>query len=179
MKESSKKSDKQSSTWAITLPDEYPVNRRKVLDAAATRTRSQYQTHMISLRYLKDIRYSLTRFYGPTQCWLTKIIKPNIPRENHPKMIEAKFAEISDLINRGTFRAILRIEVPDGANMITARKVFSTKSDQDKKRYKASYVAGGYLDIMKDYKVHGTQTIQCASACIILIVAKINGFRIW
>ena len=35
------------------------------------------------------------------------------------------------------------------------------------------------MDIMKDYIVHGTQTIQCVSIRIIFVVAKIKGFRIW
>ena len=32
---------------------------------------------------------------------------------------------------------------------------------------------------MKDYLVHGAQTIQCLSARIILVVMKIKRFRIW
>ena len=63
--------------------------------------------------------------------------------------------------------------------MITARYVLAIKSDEDKEeQYKARYVAGGHLDIMKDYLVHGVQTIQCVSDRIILVVAKIKGFHI-
>ena len=32
---------------------------------------------------------------------------------------------------------------------------------------------------MKDNLVHGAQTIQCVPFCIILVVAKIKGFRTW
>ena len=95
-------------------------------------------------------------------------------------MIEAKYAEIRDLVNKGTFRAFLRTELPDGANLITARYVLAIKSEEDKKElYKARYVAGGHLDIMKDYLIHGAQTIQCVSIRMILVVAKTEGFRIW
>ena len=80
----------------------------------------------------------------------------------------------------GTFLAALRAVLPDGATLITARYVFVIKSGEDKEeRYKARYVAGRHLDIMKDYPVHGAQTIQCVSARKILIVARIKRFRIW
>ena len=58
-------------------------------------------------------------------------------------MTEARYAEIRDLINRGTFRSVLRAELPDGANLITARYVLAIKSDEDKEeRYKERYVSG-------------------------------------
>ena len=97
----------------------------------------------------------------PSQSWLTEIIKPNDPRANFTKIIEAKYSEIRDLINRGNFLAVLRTELPDGTNLITAGYVLAIKSDEDKEeRYKRRYVASGNLDIMKDYLVHGAQTIQ-------------------
>ena len=46
-------------------------------------------------------------------------------------MIEAKYAEIRDLFDRGTFRDVLRTEFPDGASLITARFVLAIKSDED------------------------------------------------
>ena len=95
-------------------------------------------------------------------------------------MIEAKYAEIRDLINRGTFRAILRIELPNGANPITERYFLAIKSEEDKEeRNKERYVVGGHLDIMKDCLVHAAQTIQCVSFRIIRVVVKIKSFRIW
>ena len=35
------------------------------------------------------------------------------------------------------------------------------------------------MDIVKNYLVHGAQTIQCVLARIIPVVAKIKYFRIW
>ena len=53
-------------------------------------------------------------------------------------MMKAKQSEIRDLINRGTFRAVLRTEFPNGANMITVRYVLVIKSEEDNgDRYKA------------------------------------------
>ena len=34
--------------------------------------------------------------------------------------MEVKYFEIRDLVSRGKFRAVQRIELPDGANLITA-----------------------------------------------------------
>ena len=73
---------------------------------------------------------------------------------------ESKYAEIRDMVNGGNFRAVLRTKLPDGANLITAIYVLSIKSDKDKEeKYKARYVDRGHLDILKDYLVHGAQTI--------------------
>ena len=96
------------------------------------------------------------------------------------KMIETKYAEIRDLFNRSTFRTVLRIELPDGAYLITARCVLAIKLDEDKEeRYKEKYVAGGHYYIMKDYLVYGTQKIQFLSIRIILVIANTKAFCIW
>ena len=72
-------------------------------------------------------------------------------KSNLPRMIEAKYAEILDLVNRCTFRAVFIAELPDGANLITVRYVVSIKSDEYKEeRYKARYISGAHLDIMRD-----------------------------
>ena len=59
-------------------------------------------------------------------------MKQNDSRSNSPKMIEVKFAQIINLINRGTLRAALRAELPGGSNKITARCVLANKSNKDK-----------------------------------------------
>ena len=47
-------------------------------------------------------------------------------------MIKAEQDEIRDLVSRGKFKAVIRTELPDSANMITARYVMATKSKEDK-----------------------------------------------
>ena len=92
-------------------------------------------------------------------------------------MKEAKLAEVRDLINRGTFRTVLRTELPEGANRMTVRYVLAIKSSEDKEdRYKARYVSEEHPDVMKDFLVHGAQTIQCVSVRMILVIAKIKNF---
>ena len=154
MTEDSNESD-QSTTSRNDISRRITRQQTQSARGMPTKTRSQSQTQMISIKYLNQTSQSLTLFTGSPQCRLTEIIKPSDPKANCPKMIEAKYAEIRDLINRGTFRAILRTELPYGANLIIARCFLAIKSDEDKEeRYKARYVAGGNLDIMKDYLVH-------------------------
>ena len=63
-----------------------------------------------------------------------------------------KNSEIPDQINGDAFRAVLRTELSDDANMITVRYVFSIKSSEDKEeRQKAGHVAVRHLYIKKDY----------------------------
>ena len=94
-------------------------------------------------------------------------------------MIEAKYAEIRDLIIGETLRVVLRTELSDAANLITERFFHAIKSDEDQEeRYYARSVASGYLDIMKDNLVHGAQTIRYVSVRIVLVVAKIKSFSI-
>ena len=63
--------------------------------------------------------------------------------------------------NRGTFKVILREELPDGANALTARFVLAIKSNADGQvKYKARYVIGGHRDRLKQYLVHGAQALQ-------------------
>ena len=63
--------------------------------------------------------------------------------------------------------------------MITQDTYWPLSQKKTKKdRYKARYVAGGHLDIMKDYLVYGVQIIQCVSVRIILVIANVKGFRI-
>ena len=64
--------------------------------------------------------------------------------------------------------------------MITATCVLAVKSDEDKEeRYKIRYVAGGHLDVMKDYLFHCARIIQCVSARILLVIAKAKRCSSW
>ena len=48
-------------------------------------------------------------------------------------MTEVKYAEIRDLIKRTIFRAVLRTELPDSANLMTERYVLVIKPNEDNK----------------------------------------------
>ena len=102
MKEKSNGPD-QSKTSQNDIPRRVTRQQTQIARGIAPRTRRQSQTHMISLGYLNDTSQSLTLFAGPSQFHLTEIMKPNDLRVNRPKVIEAKYVEIRDLINRGTY----------------------------------------------------------------------------
>ena len=47
---------------------------------------------------------------------MTEVIEESDPRARSPEMQAEKLQEVRDLLDRGTFKLILREEVPDGAN---------------------------------------------------------------
>lgn len=95
-------------------------------------------------------------------------------------MTEAIRSEVRDLLKRGTFKVILKEELPGGANALTARFVLSIKSSADgETKCKARYVIGGHRGILKHYMVHGAQTLQASSARLLIALASICGFEVW
>ena len=75
---------------------------------------------------------------------------------------------------------ILKEELPDGANALTARFVLAIKSNVDGEiKYKARYGIGGHRDILKHFMGHGAQTLQASSIRLLLALAPMFGFDIW
>ena len=69
---------------------------------------------------------------------MTEVIDKNDPRADTTEMHAAMMSEVRDLLKRGTFKVILREDLPDGANALTARFVLAIKSDADGNiKYKA------------------------------------------
>ena len=95
-------------------------------------------------------------------------------------MKAAIIQEVQGFLPRGTFKVILREEIPDGANALTARFVLAIKSNADGKiKFKAGYVIDDHPDKLKRYLAHGAQTIQFS--CTRLVIALVSGqnFAIW
>ena len=116
-----------------------------------TRTRSKSQTYDISTQFLEHVQSFFDIYRGPHLRWITKLLNQNDPKANDTKMIETKYVEIHDLTNKSTFRAALRTELLDSANMITARYALQIKSGEDKEeRYNTRCFTVSHLDIMKD-----------------------------
>ena len=132
-KESYKDSEQQISTICHDAPRQISRQHKQCALGMATITRNQSEIFVISLWYLGDSRHSLTILAGSSQFRLMEIIKPNDPRANWSKMIEAKYSEIRYLSNRGSLRAVLRAELPDSANMITERYFLSVNQTKEKK----------------------------------------------
>ena len=75
---------------------------------------------------------------------------------------------------------VLKEELPDGANALTARFVLAVKSAvHGKIKYKARYVIGGNHDSLKHYLVHGAQTLQATSTRLLIALACAHGFDVW
>ncbi len=87
-------------------------------------------------------------------------MEKNDPRANIPEMHEAIKCEVRELLQRSTFKVVVKEELPDGANALTARFVLEIKSNSvGKIKYKARYVVGGHRDTLKHYMAHGVQTL--------------------
>ena len=58
--------------------------------------------------------------------------------------------EVQELLKRGTFKLILKEELPDGANALTARLVLDIKDKADGEiKCMTKYVIGGRRDKLK------------------------------
>ncbi len=65
------------------------------------------------------------------------------------------------MLQRRKFKVVIREELSDGANALTARFVLAKKSYSDGKiEYKARYVVGSYRDMLKHSIVHGAQRLH-------------------
>ena len=133
--------------------------------------------------YLKSVAAAFKTFSNEcmtVEVRLTEVITKDDPRANSEEMLKAKLDEVSDLLRRGTFKVILKGELPDGANALTARFVLAIKSSiDDKIKYKARYVVGGHLDVLKNYLAHGSQTLQSSSTRLLVALAYAQEFKVW
>ena len=95
-------------------------------------------------------------------------------------MTSAKKAEIRNLLKRGTFKVILREDIPNDANVLPGRFVLTIKStDDNRAKFKSRYVISGHRDKLKRVMVHSSQTLQPASNRLLLAMASMFGFHVW
>ena len=112
--------------------------------------------------------------------FLTEILDRTDPRANSAKMTEAKKKEIKNLLDRGTFKVILKEDIPHDGNILPGRFVLTLKSnDGGDVKFKARYVIGGHRDKSKDFMVHSTTTLQPQSIRLLLGLAATFGFKVW
>ena len=111
---------------------------------------------------------------------VTEIIDKDDPRASSIEMKSVIKEEVRDLLQRGTFKVMLKEELPDGANALTARFVSAIKSNADGQvKYKARYFIGGHRDKLKHYMVHRAQTLQASSSRLLLALAAAHDFEVW
>ena len=139
---------------------------------------------MVAHCFMSDLGDNLRKFgtsaNDDSEVYLTEILNPNDPRSDSIEMGEAKKAEIRSLLERGTFKVILREDIPRDGNVLSGRFVLTIKSTEyGKIKHKARYVIGGHRDKFKDLMVHSTSTLQPQSVRLLLALAAIFNFDIW
>lgn len=68
--------------------------------------------------------------------------------------------EIDDLLQQGTFKVIQKEDLTNDANALTVRFLLAIRTNAEVNiKYKARYVIGGHRDNMKNYLIHGSQTL--------------------
>ena len=111
---------------------------------------------------------------------MTEIIDPKDPRATLPEMTAAMKKEIKNLLDRGTFKVILKEDIPPDGNVLPGRFVLAIKSKEDGEiNFKARYVIGGHRDKLKKMMVHLSQTLQPSSIRLLLGLAALHGFDVW
>ena len=92
----------------------------------------------------KTFLSSKNPLYENIRTHLTELIQVADPRAKDSRMKEAIAVEIRDLVRRGTFKVVMREEIPPNANVLTARFVLAIKHKIScEVRFKAIYVIGG------------------------------------
>ena len=79
--------------------------------------RSYQPGDKVLVRREKVIENRIGEWTGPTSqpIHTTEIIEPSDPRAKSPEMQQAVMNEVRDLLQRRTFKVLLREELPDGA----------------------------------------------------------------
>ena len=118
-----------------------------------------FETPSETARKFSSILHSAVRPFAsehPAIVHITEVIDKHDPRASTPEMLVAIREEVRDLSKRGTFKVLLKKELPDGANALTARFVLAIKSNADgETKYKSRYIIGGHRDVLKHFMVHG------------------------
>jgi hypothetical protein len=66
---------------------------------------------------------------GSMEISITEVVSTHDPRSACARMTKAKLRELRGLIERGTFKVVLRPELPEKPNVMSTRFVLSIKHD--------------------------------------------------
>ena len=118
---------------------------------------------VIVIDYLRHNHESLVDCRTPTDeidIRLAEVIQSSDPRTRDLRMAKAIQEEVRDILRCGTFKVIIKEEILDGSNVLTARYVLAIKSKLNEQiKFKARYVIGGHRDMIKHYLVHSAHTL--------------------
>jgi hypothetical protein len=117
---------------------------------------------------------------GAMEISVTEVVNTHDPRSTSARMTTAKLRELRGLIERGTFKVVLRTELPEKPNVMSTRFVLSIKHDvTGEELYKARLVVRGFQDRFKRYLVHEPNVVYSTSVRMLVALAAIMGFTIW
>lgn len=95
-------------------------------------------------------------------------------------MKESIRSEINGLMKRVVFKAAVRLELPEDANILVGRFVLAIKDlDTAEESYKAIFVVQGHLDRDKPFLVHASPNLRQDSVRMMFAIASLIGFRVW
>lgn len=98
--------------------------------------------------FINDLEQGFKQFRSPDEeDWihLTEVLDPDDDRAIGKEMDDAKKNEIKNLLEKGTFKVILKEEIPHDGNVLPGRFILVIKSSIDgKTKYKDRYVIGGH-----------------------------------
>jgi Reverse transcriptase (RNA-dependent DNA polymerase) len=109
---------------------------------------------------------------------LTEVLTPGDPREI--LFDDARNAEIKGLLKRGTWKVVMRDEMPAGGNLMSGRFVLAIKNlNTNEEMFKARFVVKGYRNKLKTRLVHDTTTSRISSARLLAGLTAVFGFRLF
>ena len=149
----------------------------------AAQVKPYFAPENISHSFIAELQKGFVQFMTPRdedETFLIEIRDPSDSRAKSKEMHMAKREEIKILLRRGTFKVILKEEIPPNGNILPGRFALGFKSTEGgKMKYKARYVIGGHRDRFKEMMVHSAATQQPQSIRLLLALARIFGFDIW
>ena len=109
---------------------------------------------------------------------MTEVIQYSDPRAE--KFAEAKKKEIQGLIDRNTWKVVLKRDVPVDANVLGGRLVLAIKDEGTRNEvWKARFVVQGYRDKPKTSLVHNNPNVRPHSVRLLIGLASVLGFRLF
>lgn len=111
---------------------------------------------------------------------VTEVLQPTDPRSSSPAAQAAVEKELRGLIERGTFRVVLRQEMTKGKKPLTGKMVLAIKAlGEPEEKYKGRFVVRGFGDPAKQNMLHNSPNLRPESIRLLLALASILGFRVW
>jgi Reverse transcriptase (RNA-dependent DNA polymerase) len=86
--------------------------------------------------------------------------------------------ELLSLIDRGTFRLVVKDDPVDKPNVVSSRFVLAIKTKDGRHVLKARFVLGGHRDRDKNKLVHSSTTLKQSFVRLLLATAALMGFDV-